>query len=174
MTQIEWDKLPEKARWDIISALRGPDVVHSDNIKWFGTSVIRAKMITLTNTHGLVNNSLNLILVPSDHRLLSKEELKTYTDAKLPTDMLVDGNHFFNHLITAAQWLKIPLIPIEGKVYREAMREESRLKALHKVIEWAEEAKSTYLYNLFTPELKSHYLKLSGGYEFGKAPDYAF
>jgi len=174
MTQSEWDNLPEKARWDIIAALRGPDVIHSDNIKWFGTSVIRAKMIDLTNTHGLVNKTLDLILIPSDQRLLSKEELKTYTEAKLPTDMLVDGNHFFNHLITAAQWLHIPIVSVEGKVYREAVREGSRLKALHRVIEWAEEAKSISMYNLFIPELKSHYLKLSGGYEFGKAPDYAF
>jgi hypothetical protein len=61
----EWDAFTPKQRWDVIVALRGPDVARSEIIKWFTTSVIRGKMREVMRVGGQVNNDLNLIILPA-------------------------------------------------------------------------------------------------------------
>lgn len=65
LSREEWDKFTPKMQWDVKVALRGPDLAMSDTTKWFTTSVIRGKMRDVSRVGGLINDDLNLILIPS-------------------------------------------------------------------------------------------------------------
>jgi hypothetical protein len=92
LTQAEWDAFNGKARWDSIVALRGPDLIGSETLKWFSTAVIRWRLSGVMRVGGLVNNRLPFVVVPG-HSLGRK-----------PFDL----SHWSDHVITAASWLSIP------------------------------------------------------------------
>lgn len=59
-----WAGLTEKQKWDSIVGLRGPDLGPSSTIKWFTTSVIRARLSGVMRVGGQVNPDLNAVVVP--------------------------------------------------------------------------------------------------------------
>lgn len=96
LTKAEWKGMSGKAQWDVISALRGPDLSNSGTIKWFTTSVIRGKLREVMRVGGQVNEDLNLIILPG-----------TFSSPIVAG--LFDAEHFLTHISTAASWLSIPV-----------------------------------------------------------------
>lgn len=96
LTNEEWEKMSGKARWDSIVALRGPDLIGSDTLKWFTTSVIRYRLGQVMRTGGLVNSHLGFVVLP--------EGCYTTKSTK-PFDV----GHFLNHVAEAATWLSVPI-----------------------------------------------------------------
>lgn len=96
LTQAEWDHFHDKAKWDSIVALRGPDLVGSQNLKYFTTSVIRWRMsgVLQTGPHGLINDRVPFVIIPSVDRRLGRGEF--------------DFHHFLSHVGEAAGYLHIP------------------------------------------------------------------
>jgi len=94
LTPIEWAMFTPKQQWDVIVALRGPDCKHPEVIKWYGTSVIRGKLRKVMRVGGMINQDLNLIVLPDPLTIASGG--------------LFDGYHFFTHLQEAAEILNIP------------------------------------------------------------------
>lgn len=105
LTQAEWDNMGGKARWDSQVALRGPDLVSSQIVKWFSTSIIRHRMSAVMRVGGLVNSEFPFIVIPS----LGYRPNKGRRDA-------FDFSHFVGHVFEAANWLGIPVahVPFEA------------------------------------------------------------
>lgn len=93
-SSAEWAKFGNKKKWDCLVALRGPDLVDSQTLKWFTSSVIRHKLIEITDSHGLVNHVLPFVVLPSGYE---------------GTIGKFDGSHFAQHVGEAAQYLDIPI-----------------------------------------------------------------
>jgi hypothetical protein len=110
ITQEKWDKMNEKAKWDTIAALRGPDCRHSDVIKWFATSVIRGCLSGVMRVGGLVNKDLSLVVIPTG-------DLPRQDNPSHPHQW--DYNHYFQHVGEAATWLGLPVVRIGAKEYLE-------------------------------------------------------
>ncbi len=91
LTPNEWAALSGKAKWDIMCALRGPDLEH-EALKWHTTAVIRGKMRECIRVGGVVNYVQGAILLP---RL----------DARYA--------HFHSHIREAAVWLRVPCIHVD-------------------------------------------------------------
>ena len=109
MTQQEWTNLSEKARWDIVAALRGPDLCVA-GLKWFTTSVIRGRVVEIFNSHGLVNTDLNLVILPQGNVSTVKHRKDGF-----------DFNHFYNHIQAAAEWLGLPILRVDPAVWDDAI-----------------------------------------------------
>lgn len=114
ITKTVWASLSDKQRWDVQSSLRGPDIaVGSDPIKYFSTSVIRGKMRNAIRVGGLVNQDLNLVIIPNGYRLDQGDK---------PTKKFTfSGNHFFHHVAEAAAILGIPTIWLPSDEYTKAL-----------------------------------------------------
>jgi hypothetical protein len=97
LTQEKWDKMEGKARWDSIVALRGPDLVGSDTLKWFTSSVIRWRLSHIMRVGGLVNNTLGFVLLPSGG--WAGKNVAPF-----------DISHFLGHIHEAADWLEVPIV----------------------------------------------------------------
>lgn len=100
MTSEEWDALSPKGKWDSIVALRGPDLVGSDVLKWFTTSIIRHRLSSVMRVGGMVNNKLPFVV------LCSEGPVGISPRAKAAFDM----SHFYGHIYEASQWLGIPVV----------------------------------------------------------------
>ena len=111
LTKTEWDKMPEKAQWDIKVALRGPDVYRSDIIKWFTTSVIRGRVRKVMRVGGAVNDDLKCVVLPNGRRTKERE-----------TENAWNYGHFVEHVQAAASWLNVPIIYIPADTWMQAMR----------------------------------------------------
>jgi hypothetical protein len=81
LSREEWEKFTPKMQWDIKVALRGPDLYASDTTKWFTTSIIRGKMREVCRVGGLVNDDLNLIILPSHFRPSNRPNPPVMVDA---------------------------------------------------------------------------------------------
>lgn len=95
LTVDQWEKMNGKARWDSVVALRGPDMVNSNILKWFTNSIIRHKMSGIMRVGGLVNQSIPFVVIPAPpHR-----EKGSF-----------DAQHFLDHIHVAAVWLGIKVV----------------------------------------------------------------
>lgn len=97
MELTEWEGLSGKAKWDSQVALRGPDLVNSQSVKLFTTSVIRFRLSKIMRVGGLVNEWLPFVVIPDSPEVgisRSKHEF--------------DWCHFLGHVHEAAEWLGIP------------------------------------------------------------------
>ena len=108
MTKEKWEKLTTKAQWDIQAAFRGPDLKSSNLVKWWTTSVIRGQMKNVTRVGGLVNDNLPMVIVPQDWKVVSEQGH-------------FDSYHFLEHVMTAAQYLYIPIASLPGDWWRECV-----------------------------------------------------
>lgn len=127
MTKEQWANLTPKAQWDIMVALRGPDLNGSNGLKWITASVIRGEMQNVFRVGGLVNSSLHAVFIPNSWGSGSASWL--YPDPDVFKGQwgqssfgLWSGYHFFEHIITAASHLNIPGISVDDAVYREAIK----------------------------------------------------
>lgn len=121
ITQEEWDKMEGKARWDSTVALRGPDLVHSDTLKWFTTSVIRFRLSKIMRVGGMVNNSLGFVVLPSDHYSIKTEHF--------------DATHFLNHVREAACWLGVPVLYCSQDIFAKMLAGVGQNKVLKDLYE---------------------------------------
>ena len=138
MTSEQWAGLHEKARWDIVVALRGPDCYFGETVKWFTSAVIRRQVEEIFHSHGLVNSDLNLVVLPRGDLpevFYSADWKKTRTGAW-------NYDHFCSHIQSAAQWLNLPVLSVEAAVWYEAMQIKSASKAGARILlaakEWKE------------------------------------
>lgn len=104
LQQATWDQMSGKARWDSIVALRGPDLVGSDALKYFTTSVIRYRLSKIMRVGGMINERLGFVCLPSGLCLSSN-----------PSPF--DATHFLNHVMEAAGWLDIPICYVPPDAY---------------------------------------------------------
>jgi hypothetical protein len=138
LTPDEWEGFTPKQKWDVLSALRGPDVNRSRLIKWFSTSVIRGRMREVIRVGGLVNTDLNLVILPTGMSWVSGDKpLVPYMDEEEQVrpeyepffkrirwhqaQRKWDGHHFFTHTFEAAEILDIPIVTVPSKAYAESM-----------------------------------------------------
>lgn len=115
MTNEEWDALTPKGRWDIMVAQRGPDCLHSDTLKWFTTSVIRAQVSKVLRAWGgsaLINSDLSAIILPNS-RIAAKSGSSGMAS--------FDYSHFLDHIYQAAMHLHLPVGIIRADTWHEAM-----------------------------------------------------
>lgn len=97
ITEAYWASLDGKAKWDSLVALRGPDLVSSDVLKWFTSSVLRHVMKEVMRVGGLVNGKVPFVVLPN-----------SYAGWKGNFDIC----HFCGHVYEAACWLKVPIVYI--------------------------------------------------------------
>jgi hypothetical protein len=98
ITPAEWNKLSEKAQWDIKVALRGPDTYRAETMKWFTTGVIRGRCRKAFRVGGSVNPDLKLVVLPDGY-----QKTKDAPNAW-------NSGHFLDHIQTAAAWLNVPVL----------------------------------------------------------------
>lgn len=99
LTKEAWKALTSKQRWDVITAMRGPDM-HSATLKWLTTSILRfmtTGVLRQEGTSAMVNLHVPFILFSG-----------------LPSGMsgAFDFDHFICHVRDAAQILGVPLVPV--------------------------------------------------------------
>lgn len=116
----EWKGMHGKAQWDSMVALRGPDYVGYETLKFLTTSVIRHRLSDCFRVGGLVNRQIPFIVLPNDNGVAAFGGGK----AKF------DYSHFLNHIQTAAQWLSIPIVFVQGETFKEAISTPGYTKAL--------------------------------------------
>lgn len=158
MTKSRWEELCGKGQWDIMVALRGPDSMYGETVKWFTTSVIRGHMRGVFRIGGLINTDLKAIVLPAGD--------SGSAGAKFDAAGKYGWNHhhFCEHVATAANWMKIPILTVEADVWHKAMSKGSSLSAAQMILEAAEsykaKAKGESLYGYYTSapleELKRH------------------
>lgn len=107
MTRSQWDSLCTKGQWDIMSAMRGPDYVHSHMLKWYTTAVLRGQMEEVFRVGGLVNRILPFIVVPSEASIF------------IPPPF--DSSHFFTHVKEAAAWMGVMCYKVDASLYRDVL-----------------------------------------------------
>ena len=105
ISEDEWAKLNGKAKWDSTVALRGPDLVGSEALKFFTSSVIRHKLSGIMRVGGLVNRTIPFVILPNDYGSLSKGSF--------------DLGHFREHIYEAATWLQIPICYVEMETFKK-------------------------------------------------------
>jgi hypothetical protein len=130
MTKEGWKELSPKQQWDIQVALRGPDCPNSEGLKWFTTAVIRGVMQPVMRVGGTINEDLKLIIAPQDWGSSSltfphsiPKEVREVIRANLHEMALWNSHHFFEHVLTAAGHLEIPIAYVSNEVWREGVKE---------------------------------------------------
>jgi hypothetical protein len=133
LTKEQWDQLGDKPRWDVIVALRGPDIPHSETLKWFTTSVIRGKVRKVMRVGGLVNQHLGMVVLPKHpHELMElPTTLKGIEDV---ARVRWSPAHFLQHVAEAADWLSIPVLYIPNDVWMQAMHGGSARAAAKSIL----------------------------------------
>lgn len=111
LSESEWAAFSGKARWDSIVALRGPDLVNSDTLKYFTTSVIRYRLSGVMRVGGMVNRQLPFVVLPEG---LSKCPKSGF-----------DVTHFYHHIEQAAEWLTIPIVRCSEAIWAKMFTGDS-------------------------------------------------
>lgn len=104
INKTTWEALSPKEKWDVMSALRGPDLHPSWMVKYFSTSVIRHAMSKVIRVGGLVNDAIGVVFIPTGASC-----------SLIPSNF--DAGHFFTHVTEAARILKIPTYSIPCAFY---------------------------------------------------------
>ena len=164
-TKEQWDALPPKGKWDVQVALRGPDLPAPSVIKWFSTSVIRGKMKEVTRVGGLVNDSLNLIILPSDAKFFKvPSDLKEKVIIQMGFSPFFDQHHFWEHVRVAATWLGIPVMTLSN--YRDIIRPEGECELYYnnvrKALPQLHAYATQYELTSIAAELKEHMSRVGG------------
>lgn len=131
MTREIWDDLPDKAKWDIQVALRGPDSYYGEVLKWFTTSVIRGQMKDVFRVGGLVNPDLQLVILPSG------ESESIYRTFRAAGPLAWKYSHFVEHIGAAANWIGLPKMRVVPEVWHESMRASNTRQAIELILQAA-------------------------------------
>lgn len=147
MTANDWSRLSNKARWDIMVSLRGPDAHYGDTLKWFTTAVIRGRVSGAIYVGGVVNPDLNLLILPK-------------YPFREPSVHIINGQywnvaHFIEHLSEASTWLNIPNLTLPVEFWHKVMKRTSRQKAAVEIL--SKMRQSAGLPNTLLQELQRHY-----------------
>ena len=124
LTPSQWRSLPDKGKWDIQVALRGPDSYYGEALKWYTTGVIRGHVRNVMRVGGTVNTDLRLVVCPLDRT------------GKKVTDSWNAG-HFLDHIIAAATWLGLPVLYIPTQRWHEIMQGNHSSTAGKEILEEA-------------------------------------
>jgi hypothetical protein len=115
LTLAQWDALSPKAQWDIKVALRGPDCMGSEGVKWLTTSLIRGMVSQIMRVGGTVNTSgCPCVVVPSHLDAV-------LTQIATPSLFNFNSSHFFSHIIDAAGWMKMGILSVPGEKWEHAI-----------------------------------------------------
>ena len=117
ITPEQWEKFNGKQKWDLMSALRGPDYVPCSKLKgtdalnrmkWYSTSVIRGVLRNVIRVGGMVNTQTGIVIAP-----------ETYSTQEAHGGMgkAFNAGHFFGHIQDACCILQIPLIRLSSADY---------------------------------------------------------
>lgn len=103
ITKVQWEGFSGKQKWDIMSAMRGPDLVGGEMLKWHSTSVLRAYMANVIRVGGLVNYNWPFVVLPELSR---------------PREGF-DAFHFFSHIEEACAHMGVEVlwVPMEEFPY---------------------------------------------------------
>lgn len=125
MTKETWKELSPKQQWDIQVALRGPDCQDSECMKWFTTAVIRGQMSPIQRVGGTVNEDLKLVIVPQEwgssqviYPPTTTREVREVIRAHLLRIGTWNSHHFFEHIITAATHMGLPVGYVDTQVWQ--------------------------------------------------------
>lgn len=137
-----WESFDGKAKWDIMSALRGPDF-RSQTLKWFATSVIRGRMREVIRVGGMVNEDLPLVIVPT----IGSSGFGKF-----------DVSHWRSHVVEAANWLQLKHVQVPSEIL---LATDNLQPVTENLITYVD---STYSLGYFKPILQDHlqFLKKMG------------
>lgn len=110
ITELQWDEYTGKQKWDVLVAMRGPDVKNSDTLKWFTTAVIRYHAENLFRIGGMINHHTPFVL-----GLINGCEYKPVGPRSW------DLVHFFTHIMEAAALLQVPIYYVSSQTILEVM-----------------------------------------------------
>jgi len=122
ITKANWKALGEKARWDVLCALRGPDCPEDMRgwlLKYLTTAIIRNEVWDVLKAQGgsaLINKELRVMLMPSS--LLS---INSFIGQQRPGWSSFNAHHFLTHQLEAANWLGIPVLRFPREVWINAI-----------------------------------------------------
>lgn len=125
MTKENWKLLSKKQQWDILVALRGPDIRNSEVIKNFTTGVIRRAMSTVIRVGGQLSD-LNFVAVPSG------TVFKGLTGGPLQIDL----DHFCLHTREAAENLGVPVLYVSVSVWEQMVLAHNRTASAAILYKW--------------------------------------
>ncbi len=116
LAKADWKAFNPKTRWDIITALRGPDLQGKvgQRLKWLTTAVIRHKMWNVAKPEGgsaMTNEELPCVVLPEGNGL-----------SGLGLGTGFDSSHFCGHIAEAAVFLNIPHISMTPTNYAEMLK----------------------------------------------------
>lgn len=132
MTKQEWKSLTKKQQWDVLVALRGPDITNSEVIKSFTTGVIRKAMSHLIRVGGQLSD-LGFVVLPSPGSHVFY--------GMLTGPIRVDLDHFALHTYEAADILGVPILVVPNKVWEDMVISQSRTQAFVAFCQWAQSHK---------------------------------
>jgi hypothetical protein len=112
LTPDQWINMSAKAQWDSVVALRGPDFVNSDGLKWLTSSVLRHRMSKVMRVGGMVNKQLPCVIIPKSGGNYAEIFGKSTG---------FNASHFMGHIQEAASWLKVPVITISPERFKSAI-----------------------------------------------------
>lgn len=155
LTASQWEKMSEKAQWDIKVALRGPDSYYGETLKWYTTSVIRGRCRKVFRVGGTVNQDLKAVVLPDNRHgdITYKKAGKVAWNAA----------HFLEHIEAAASWLNIPILYIPTETWHEVMQMGNQVAAGQAILQ-AAEAKERKPDPKAIAEVKRHVEKKLGEY----------
>ncbi len=98
-----WKALTSKQRWDVLTAMRGPDLKPGCGLKWFTTAVLRLvtrDVLRQDGTSAQINGQIPWV---------------TVSPSGLPSGFMVgfEYKHFAQHVIDAANILKVPVVNVD-------------------------------------------------------------
>lgn len=124
ITKAQWADYKGKQRWDVLVALRGPDLKGSEVLKWFTTAVIRHRMSTAERVGGTVNHQLGFVVIPSGYGYSYDSNSK------------FDASHFLEHVHVAANHLGIPVVGVPNDLFKSLVEASSISTAIKKLLKW--------------------------------------
>ena len=112
LTAAQWAAFTDKQRWDVITALRGPDMGGS-LLKLLTTAVIRGEVQSVLRTDGtsaMVVEQPRVVLLPAG-----------YANPSM--------SHFCGHVADAASVLGLPIGRVPWQVYQTSVIDKERLRS---------------------------------------------
>ena len=127
LTKEKWDSFSGKSRWDIMTALRGPDVHNPGTIKWYTSAVIRGavrRVIQIGDGGAMKNTKLKLVILPDE------QGMEIYGNLG-PTGW--NAMHFVEHINEAATRLTIPILWIPEQLWYQCFTTMGRKESAAKI-----------------------------------------
>lgn len=101
-----WLSFSDKDRWDVMTALRGPDHANT-GLKWYTTAVIRGVVAPVLRTNGT-----SAVVIAEPRLLLAPDAVPKFFGE-------FNIQHFLGHVVDAAEVLGLPIRYVDRGKWQE-------------------------------------------------------